>query len=533
MKKLFLLTVLTLALYLPVIGQSLHIDSTRFVTGNKCCTDIRYSIPTADKGILFVGADNNNPGGIIPYFSIDTSGTEDVFIGKIDSNQKISWLRVYGGSKIDLALGACQSADGGYAIIGLTYSSDGNISTLIGSQDIWLIKLDATGNLLWEKTFGATIDGGAFAYSIANTTDDGFIILGSSNGSGGDIPSHYGSAFTQDWVVLKTDNLGNKEWSRNLGGSSDEQGNGSIIPVNDCYYLIGSSASTDYDCTGAAWHHWPLINEDIHLIKLDATGNTLWDSTYGGSDQDQVYSAIFDLRDSTLLLVGTTTSTDHMVVGALGGGDMWVIKVNRSGQLIWQKPLGTSLSDVAYSICIAPNGGYMIYGATNAETSTSQAMLYLIDNNGNELVNKNFGGANTEKPNSVVPYLNGFAASGLSLSPYFNEGGNYGNLPNGGPYISYIGYWPLISREINKKQAIAIKVLPNPAQNLVSVFLENNYSDGMLEVISSIGKIVYSEIIRAKKDKIEFSVRRWTKGIYLVHFRSQTGMEYTQQLVVN
>src|SRR4051812_47263623 len=122
MKKLLVLLLVVYALSGRGYGQSLHIDSTRFITGIRPATGIEYSISTGDKGILLVGWADHNPGGIIPLLPVDTTGS-NVLIIKIDGNQKISWIKVYGGSQNDGAKCAIQTPDGGYAILGSSESS--------------------------------------------------------------------------------------------------------------------------------------------------------------------------------------------------------------------------------------------------------------------------------------------------------------------------------------------------------------------------------------------------------------------------
>ena len=218
------------SLFVSVHGQVLIVDSTRFVNGNRCCTGINYSISTAGKGGLFVGYDNNNPGGIIPFFPIDTTVHQNVLIGKIDSNQHITWIDVFGGSDDDVAMSSCQTPDGGFAVLAITSSLDGDVTGNRGANDIWLLRLDGAGNLLWQKTYGSS--GSDQAVSVANTADHGFIILGTTNGSDGDVPFHYGGYFSEDWLVIKTDSAGNVQWSRDLGTSYNDGTIGSILAVD-------------------------------------------------------------------------------------------------------------------------------------------------------------------------------------------------------------------------------------------------------------------------------------------------------------
>jgi hypothetical protein len=301
----------------PAYSQ-LVIDSTRFITGNQCCTEIYYSIPTADKGILFVGSDAGNPGGIIPYFSIDISVNGNVMIGKIDSNHQISWIKIYGGSQADGAVSAVQTPDGGYVILAGTSSNDGDVTGFLGVEDIWLLRIDSLGSLLWEKCYGSPAQDAPI--SIANTPDHGFILLGSSFGSGNDIPFHYGDMWTTDWVVIKTDSTGNMQWCKDLGTSNDEGGTGAILAIDSAYYLISNTGSLDHDCTDTTWHPGVPTGFDLYILKLNDTGKVVWDSSYGGTETDGANAAMFDMRDSTIVINGFTYSDNYMVTGYQGGG---------------------------------------------------------------------------------------------------------------------------------------------------------------------------------------------------------------------
>lgn len=366
MKTLYSIFLIILFSAATAIAQSLHIDSTRFVCGPRSGTQINYAIPTADKGILFVGVDALNPGGIIPYFPIDTVLT-NVLIGKIDSNHQISWLKVYGGSEDDGAASVCKASDGGYAVLASTGSSNGDVTGYKGNGDLWLIKTDASGILLWEKCYGSSESDEPIA--IANTPDHGFIMLGATNGSDGDVPFHHGDFATFDWFVVKIDNIGNKQWSRDIGTTGNESFNGSILAIDGGYYLISATDSSNNDCTDTAWHRGVYSGLDIYVIKLDSAGNILWDSSYGGSHGEGAIHAMYDPRDSTIMIAGWTFSGDYMVTGYQDGGDFWVLKINKKGTLLWEKTLGSPNQEGATGICPASAGGYMVYGRCPPRTN--------------------------------------------------------------------------------------------------------------------------------------------------------------------
>ena len=511
-------------------------DSTRFITGLRCCTDINYAIPTKDKGILFVGIDFNNPGGIIPYF-FDTSGEGNVLIGKIDSNQRISWIKVYGGNYGDGAVSACQTPDGGYAVLATTSSNDGDVTGFHGGNDYWLLRLDASGNILWNKCYGGP--GGEQAASIANTPDNGFILLGTTNDTGGDVLFHYGNDFDYDWFVVKTDSAGNKQWVKTVGGTGQEADAGTILSVDTSYYLVSSSYSTDHDCIDTFWHSGVNTGYDYHVLKLSAAGGVQWDSSYGGTNSEDMTYAMFDNRDSTIVIIGSTQSNDYMVTGYQGGGDMWVVKVSRNGTLLWQKALGGINQEKGTGVCEGVNDDYVVYGNTyDGSIGVTNFWLFNLDIAGNEIYNKIFGGpflaGIVESPSSIIPYLNGYVATGGSTADSFMQGTTYGNFDNdGGAFASYISYWPLSVNNIAGLPKSSLVQFPNPAQDKVTISVRGTDLNGHLSILNSIGQVIYLSTINSRQERVNIITTGWTKGLYLVRWQSEDGMVLTGKLIIN
>jgi hypothetical protein len=501
--------------------SSFIIDSTRFISGNKCCTRILNAISTADKGLIFVGSDMNNPGGIIPVCAFDSSSTPNALIGKIDSSRHISWLKVYGGSRDDAAGSICQTPDSGYAVLATTGSSDGDISGFKGTGDIWLLRLNKMGNLLWQKCYGSPADDASV--SIANTPDHGFIILGASNGSGGDVPYHYGDQFSYDWVVIKIDSAGAVQWSRDIGSINIETTYGSILVIDSSYYFISGTVSGDHDCVDTAWHAGVNTNYDLYIFKLDKSGNTVWAKSYGGTGFDIGYNALFDTKDSTIMVTGCTTSNDYTVSGNHGGKDIWVMKVAKDGTLIWQKTLGTANDEWGYSICPF-NNGYIVYGSVSpGSVGRQDCWLFYLDSNGNVLDNKVFGGTNNEYPASIVLHGNSFAAVGMAISASFTEGITDGNSHTGAAFVTYIGYKPVEIPDV-RLSAQVIDVYPNPAAYKVKFSLPEK--PGTLKIYNSVGQLIYSSA-GLLNNTLELGISAWPAGFYLIKWQDSGGLVLT------
>lgn len=541
MKKLLLILffLLPIGLGFTIHAQSLSVNTTRFVGGDSSCGAMgnSFAISTRDGGVLFFGSTECYiGGGDIPSNFPDTIGSEggNVLIGKLDSNLNVNWVKVYGGTQIDMAVSAVQTSDGGYAILAYTQSNDHYVSGNHGSGDLWLVRLDSLGNLVWQKCYGSTYD--EQPGSIALTPDNGLIMFGISNGFGDDVPAHYGTQFNYNWFLVKTDSAGNKQWAKTIGGTArgidgGEESNGSIFYANNGYYFVSATNSTDHDCTDTFWH--PNVNTgyDYYIFKLDTAGNILWDSSYGGSGGDAAFQAIWDNRDSSIVINGLTTSTDYMVTGYNGGSaDMWVVKTDKNGVLKWEKCIGGLKDDEGHGITLAPFG-YVIYGSTYpGNIGGEDAWIFVLDSIGDTLSNLQFGGISYESPNSIFSFQNGFAGVGTSNSMNFTEGYNIGHLPGliGETFVSYLNFWSVGVTNVSIDEP-QITIYPNPSTENIRIITPNR--NGNIIVFNCIGEKIFS--ISNVCTSIAINVAGWSTGLYIIQWQGEDGTAVTKKLIIN
>lgn len=267
---------------------------------------------------------------------------------------QIEWQETYGGTNQDYAKKIIQTQDGGYIVGGETYSLNGDVTGNHGGSDYWIIKISSTGTLEWQKTFGGS--NYEHAYDIIQTIDGGYIFLGSSSSSNGDVNLNYG--FDDIWVVkLSTD--GTIEWQKSFGGTNPDYGY-SIKQTNDDGYIIaGTTYSNNVDITGnnGANDYW--------ILKLDSSGILEWQNNFGGTNQESARD-IFQISDGSYLVTGSTNSSNGDVTGQHGGGDGWVLKLSPTGILEWQKTLGGTNSESLDKILLTEEGGYILIGNTNS-----------------------------------------------------------------------------------------------------------------------------------------------------------------------
>jgi hypothetical protein len=231
------------------------------------------------------------------------AGGDDAPIMKLDGNGDTIWSRNYGGTANDWFYHILQTPDDGYLAAGYT-TSFGQ-----GGRDIYLVKVDYNGNLLWSKTYGTAVDERAFGHCVQITSDGGFIITGGGDNGG------------QGIFLIKTDASGNMLWARSYDGLWGH----AIKETPDHGFLIcGSIQANTY--------------KDIVLIKTDSAGTVLWSKTYGGSTESES-GWILDLANDGGYVLGGWT------ISFTGSEDMYFIKTDASGNSGCNEANGTVTSN--------------------------------------------------------------------------------------------------------------------------------------------------------------------------------------------
>jgi hypothetical protein len=279
------------------------------------------------------------------------------------------WMKTLGGNNPDMGLSAQQTSDGGYILLGATESYGA------GENDIWLIKTDDQGNIIWDKTYGGEKQD--YGWYLYQTSDGGYIITGRT--------SSFGNGESDVWLI-KTDSEGNKLWDKTFGYSITDSGS-EVKETNDGGYIIIGSVFQ----TGGP-------HGDIWLIKTDSNGNKLWDKEFGGIGHNYGNSILIT-DDGGFLLIGSSFISQEE-----NSYQLWLIKTDENGEILWDKKLGGSNFEAGWCAQPTNDGGYIITGEIrSSEPESINTWLLKIDSNGDILWEKSFDGSDISRGHSVIP----------------------------------------------------------------------------------------------------------------------------------
>lgn len=274
------------------------------------------------------------------------TGNADLYILKADDEGNELWHKSYGGTGQDTAYSVIVTPDDGLLVAGYTTSFG-------EGSDAWVLCTDSLGDTLWTALYGGTANDAATC--IIPAQDDGYVVTGWRCPQEGN----------QDLYLFKIDSLGSLVWEHTYGGEQDDMGF-SIAPTSDGGYVV----------QGCTWSRGAGFS-DIWLLKTDASGDTLWTRTYGGPSYESTVDnqpesfSVSQTADGGYIILGSTRS-----FGSLEE-DVYLVKTNASGDTLWTRRYGGDKLDVCYSVLQMGDGGYFMAGRTRSFGS-ERCDIYII-----------------------------------------------------------------------------------------------------------------------------------------------------------
>ena len=484
-------------------------------------------VKTADGGAIVGGSTNSNDIGINSYH-----GQRDALITKYTSNGSIEWQKCYGGTNDDRISKIISSIEGGYVFIGYTKSNDGDVSGNHGGinkldfLDFWIVKISVLGSIEWQKCIGGT--GADVARDVIQTSDGNYIVAGDSYSSDGDLQTNFGGP---DYFITKISNTGNVIWKKSYGGSGWDYAQSLSVNTSNEIIVVGRTTSSDNDVTG--FHGG---QEDAWVLKLNNFGNIIWKKCYGGMGGTQFTSVIFEGSNS--FLIGATSVSDGDVSINHGWSDIWLVKVDANGTIIWEKTIGGTYSEHANAVIMTADNNLVICGSAksndqdfvgntniwnNFTESEGNGFLAKISLDGTLQWVKFIGDSNhiaefysiTENSQGEI-FTTGYIAPITTfeenmLTLKFSNQANLNELNNG----------------------FDLKIFPNPSSTHISIntgnfALMNGYS---IKIENVIGQTVFSSSINAASFYVDLS--NWTgNGVYLLHIKNSQGNDVEVRKIV-
>jgi hypothetical protein len=443
---------------------------------------------------------------------------EDYWIVKLDHSYKIQWDKTIGGNSYDDLASLQQTTDGGYILGGHSSSSKSGEKTenIRGGDDYWIVKLNGSGKIQWDKTIGGSaLDG---LTSLQQTRDGGYILGGisRSNISGEKTEDNRCDCtdplyLSDDYWVVKLDSNGTIQWDKTIGGNRNDDLS-SLQQTRDGGYILGGSSNSSISGEKTQNSMGDLCYQDYWVVKLDSKGNIQWDKTIGGRNNDHLTS-LQETSEGGYILGGYSFSniSGEKTENGRGRGDYWVVKLNDCGKVQWDKTIGGNNYDYLTTLQQTMDGGYILggYSASNksgekTENSRGVDDFWIVKLNGSGKIqwNKTIGGSGYDLCSSVKEITrNRYVIGGSSNSPISGDKKqrSRGDYDYWLVQLVYKPNYPVIAKSQNESNIVTPKingsnftVYPNPAKDVL--YMQTN-GKAIVSLTDQSGKVLLTTTI--------------------------------------
>ncbi len=347
---------------------------------------------------------------------VSSHGQEDFLIVKLDSDLNLQWWKTFGGSKRDIAEAIALTADGGYLLAGLTESADGDVTNNNGIGDFWVIRLSTEGELIWERTLGGS--GQDHAYDVLEKPSGNIVVAGYTRSADGDVS---GYDWGEDFWIVELDSEGNMVSQWVVGAyRSEDCAQKLYLGEDGSIYAVGYFAYRD---CGISCNY---VDNQMSILKISAAGEVEWFDQFGGQWFEDGFDIVAE-SDGGAIAIGSQDAGVSLFSNGLGGKDFWVISVDDKGNELWSKNYGGSFTDVARCIVLTDDGNLIVAGQTTSNdidvkenSGMNDAWIIKLDSLGGIIDTLSFGGSRDDVVNSAYLEGNRIIFAGYSMS--YQEG---------------------------------------------------------------------------------------------------------------
>lgn len=494
--------------------------------------DRAYGVAQTENGFIIAGSTDSMDGDI----TIDHGGI-DGWLVRTDQNGGLIWQKSYGGTNGDYLKDVFSTAGGNFLLAGMTASQNGTIdhNPYPGTWSYWFMKVDGEGNIIWQ-----TIAGGPntnWLWGAYPTADGGIIGIGETVGGGGDISHFFG--YVDIWVV-KLDANGQVEWDFTAGTPTNVafgiQYGLSVIQTSDEGYLLTGQGTVglhgNLDCE-------PTHSAAGIIVKLDANGQQQWSRCFGG-DKSEVISDIVEVDDG-YVFTGSVRSKDGAFAGCIWSNndvsDLWIGKIDFDGDLLWMHCYGGTRDESGSTIKLRPDGGFTVLGSAGSHDGDvthnyavpprSNLWVLRFTAEGLLLYEACFGSKGITysgtRNNMLQLGSNRLVIVGYTTAKAHQPPENTGNIECGNYNTGYanLDWWAFeiydttvfVQEHFDLEK---IQVFPNPAVAEVWVQLPEKFliAGTKIELYNPMGSLLYKAQLQNNYHRIDIS--HLPKGLYLL-----------------
>ena len=492
------------------------------IGGNNDEDGIYRQVTTTQDGGFIVNMYSVSDAGTGNIDSLCSIGGRKVIFAKYNADASIrEWTKCYGQNGDSFIIYLFPTSDSG-AVLGGEYNTTAPVNGLL----IW--KEDAVGNILWTHRYSK---GNSIGLTdMIATKDGGYVMLGQVYYTDTNFIVHNSASLNGDIAVLKLDSLGNKVWSKAIGGSDDEVAYGIVENADSGYYIAGGTASDDYDCVG---NHGAY---DVYIVRLDRNGNIIWHRDLGGSD-GEIGRAVTANGKGGLIVTAITGSSDgdisHPVAPNPG---YWAIEMDSNRNIIWDNCYGGG-GGYCYpnAVCKSIDGSVWLAGVNShtgggADTAYGGEDAWIVhtDSSGNFINAKVLGSNQQDEANMVYPLSNGNVITG---GYYFDSSGSFSSIRYYGAIDDFLAVFSPSATSVRQVSDMgkSARAYPNPAKDIVN-FETADVFFYSVQVYDVIGNMVFNN---GRAKNIQIKVGDWPRGIYYAHVTGEEGGRCTLKLILD
>ena len=499
--------------------------------GGKHAEFLFDAVATPDYGFVLAGSSISNTNG---NKTEKNQGDLDYWVWKMNEKGDLDWQKSFGGSGVDLLQSIKLTKDGGFVLAGTSTSNKGlsKNEDSKGDADFWIIKLDAKGAVVWQKTIGGS--GQEKLHSISKTLDGGYIIGGSSSSDKTEkdekgIQDRYGKADDSrgnlDYWIVKLKEDGAIEWQKTIGGAYVDELK-SIEATKDGGYILGGYSNSPI--SGEKTENNIGIG-DYWVVKIDKIGTIEWQKTIGG-DQDDNLFVLTQTNDGGFIAGGNSNSgaTDSKTKTNANGTDFWVIKMNSLGNILWQETYNYGKVDILTSIVENDDGTFLIGGYAQSEIplnpkggiagklkgsadqeGINDYIALKINAQGEEMWTKTVGSKGDEVLEKLIETRDGgYLLAGTSRGQVSRDKNST---------IGESDFWVVKLKDKTKPEELklTIEAIPNPAITFTNVIVNYDYTSGTARLYDLGGRLLLTVKINGEHT-IPFDLSNLPQGIYVV-----------------